>query len=433
MLTACVLRWVQVRLRTIRERLDATTLAAWRPPPGGIWIMTGPSHDGTVAGFFAACARGDLALLRSLLARDALLVEARDPDGMTGLHVAVRHPEAVRILLEHGADPSARDVGDNALPLHGAAGHGNLDSVRLLLEAGSDVQGIGDLHEMDTIGWATCFAEARRDVVELLVAHGARHHVFSAIATGDRELVRQVVVGDPAAMRRKLSRFEQEQSALHYVIAPADGIVGGLFRTGDHYETLAMLIELGADLEARDAKGRTPLMLAMLRGDERAMRMLHAAGAAVPSVDDLPGDVPGIGASIGSTSVMLSVPDVAATVAWYQAIGFELAGSHDDGERLDWASVTLGGAELMFTASGLPWQSEVRGVSLWFRTDRLDELYAMLKRRALEQARDLLAGDANGVPQVRITGDLYTAFYGQREFSIRDPNGVDVNFFQPLP
>jgi hypothetical protein len=72
-------------------------------------------------------------------------------------------------------------------------------------------------------------------------------------------------------------------------------------------------------------------------------------------------------------------------------------------------------------------------VSLWFRTDRLDELYAMLKRRALEQARDLLAGDANGVPQVRITGDLYTAFYGQREFSIRDPNGVDVNFFQPLP
>jgi catechol 2,3-dioxygenase-like lactoylglutathione lyase family enzyme len=286
---------------------------------------------------------------------------------------------------------------------------------------------------MDAIGWATCFAEARRDVVDLLVAHGARHHVFSAIAMGDRDLVRQVVAGDPAALRRRLSRFEQEQSALHYVIAPADGLVGGLFRTGDHYETLATLIELGADLEARDAKGRTPLAVAMLRGDERAMRILHEAGAAMPSFEDLPGDVPGIGASIGSTSVMLSVPDVEATVAWYRTIGFKLAGSHGDGERLDWASMTLGGAELMFTASSLPWQSEVRGVTLWFRTDRLDDLYAMMKRRALEQARDLLAGAPNGVPQVRITGDLYTAFYGQREFSIRDPNGVDVNFFQTLP
>ena len=51
---------------------------------------------------------------------------------------------------------------------------------------------------------------------------------------------------------------------MHYVIAPADGLVGGLFRTGDHYRTLEALIDLGADLEAGDAKGRTPLAVAML-------------------------------------------------------------------------------------------------------------------------------------------------------------------------
>jgi uncharacterized glyoxalase superfamily protein PhnB len=33
---------------------------------------------------------------------------------------------------------------------------------------------------------------------------------------------------------------------------------------------------------------------------------------------------------------------------------------------------------------------------------------------------------------VQFTGDLYTAFYGQREFSIRDPNGVVLNFYQPV-
>ena len=32
---------------------------------------------------------------------------------------------------------------------------------------------------------------------------------------------------------------------------------------------LALLIELGADVEADDDKGRTPLAVAMLRGDQR--------------------------------------------------------------------------------------------------------------------------------------------------------------------
>jgi ankyrin repeat protein len=41
---------------------------------------------------------------------------------------------------------------------------------------------------------------------------------------------------------------------------------------------LALLIELGADLEATDDKSRTPLAVAMLRGDREAMRILKAAG-----------------------------------------------------------------------------------------------------------------------------------------------------------
>ena len=83
--------------------------------------------------------------------------------GMTGLHQAVRHPDAVRLLLQYGADPNARDDGDNALPLHFAAGGGPIDSVRALLDGGSDVHGLGDAHRMDVIGWSTLFAEARRD------------------------------------------------------------------------------------------------------------------------------------------------------------------------------------------------------------------------------------------------------------------------------
>ncbi|MGH7505807.1 MAG: ankyrin repeat domain-containing protein, partial [Longimicrobiales bacterium] len=252
--------------------------ASWRALKGEVDRRTSSTADA----FFAACAAGDVVVLRDLLSHEPELVRARNEEGTTGLHLAVLHPDAVRLLLEHGADPNARDTGDNALPLHFAAGRGPVESVRALLEAGSDPTGAGDAHALDVIGWATCFDDARRDVVDLLVAHGARHHVFSAIALGDRELLHRVVAENAGALGRRLSRFEQEQTAVHYVITPPDGLAGGTFRTGEHYRTLEALIELGAEVDAVDAKGRTPLEVAMLRGDAEAMRLLHAGGAKPP-------------------------------------------------------------------------------------------------------------------------------------------------------
>jgi ankyrin repeat protein len=384
--------------------------------------------------FFAACAAGDVPALRDLLDREPRLVRERTPEGMTGLHLAVRSPDAVRLLLERGADPNAREASDNALPLHFAAGGGPLESVRALLDAGSDPQGAGDLHRMDVIGWATLFAEARRDVVDLLVERGARHHVFTAVALGDVDLLRRVVADDPDALARRLSRFEQEQTALHYLIAPADGLVGGTFRTGGHYRTLQTLIELGADLEARDAKGRTPLAVAMLRGDPEAMRILHAAGAREPEPREPPRrETPSsLAASIKRLTPMLAVPDLEATVAWYRAVGFELAESHGEDGKLDYACLTLGAAALMLVPSGVPWREPTARLSLWIYTDRLDDLYALLKERQLERSRAALAGTATDAPDMRFTLDLHTAFYGQREFGVRDPNGVELMFAQPV-
>jgi uncharacterized glyoxalase superfamily protein PhnB len=44
----------------------------------------------------------------------------------------------------------------------------------------------------------------------------------------------------------------------------------------------------------------------------------------------------------------------------------------------------------------------------------------------------MLAGETSDAPDVRFTLDLYTAFYGQREFGIRDPNGVELMFAQSI-
>ena len=401
--------------------------ASWRALKKEVDRRSNPALDA----FLAACETGDVAVIRELLQRDPGLLNDNSR-GKTGLHAALRHPDAVRFLLAQGADPNIRETGDNALPLHFAAGGAPLETVRALIEGGSDVHGFGDVHQLEVIGWATIWREPRRDVVALLVAHGARHHIFSAIALGDTNLIQQVAADNPHALGRRLSRFEGEQTALHYVIAPPDGLMGGTFRTGEHYPMLEVLVALGADLEARDGKGRTPMDIAMLRGDRKAMEILHRAGARQLEIAAAPMRKPSeFAASIGKLTPMLLVKDVEVTLNWYQSIGFEITGTHGEDGKIDWAEMRFGEALIMF----IPGQYGKRlttDVSLWLHTDRIDDLYASLKRIQLERSHRMLAGEESAVPELRFTADLYTAFYGQREFGIRDPNNIEIMFFQPL-
>ena len=52
-------------------------------------------------------------------------------------------------------------------------------------------------------------------------------------------------------------------------------------------------------------------------------------------------------------------------------------------------------------------------MSLWFYTDRVQDLYELFK--------------AQGVP---FDEDLYVPFYGGRQFSMRDINGLSLIFWQ---
>jgi ankyrin repeat protein/catechol 2,3-dioxygenase-like lactoylglutathione lyase family enzyme len=431
-------RLVELRERDARAKLADAQLAIARDYGFSSWRALKAEIDRrrapTLASFFSACRAGDLETLGDLLATEPGLVRERTAEGSTGLHLAVEHVGAVRLLLEHGADPNARDAGDNASPLHFAAGGGPVEVVRMLLDAGADVHGVGDAHELEVIGWATCFGPTiRGDVLALLLERGARHNIFSAIASQDTQAIRTLAEENPNALSRRLSRFENRQSPLHYVIAPPDGLVGGGFRTGVQYAMLDLLIELGADLEAEDDKGRTPLAIAMLKGDEEAMRRLTAAGARTPEPLGSAGtdtQIRAVAASVKRLDVMIPVPDVRATVDWYQSIGFVLEGEHELDTDAAWAGMSFGGCYVMFIPRGTA--ATRREVSLWLMTDRIDDLYQLFKQRQLDRARGILAGTGAATPQARFTSDLHDTFYGQREFSIVDLNGYELNFAQPV-
>ena len=95
---------------------------------------------------FEAAATGTMDRLRELLDGDPSLANAFAPDGFhpLGLAAFFRHGEAVRLLLERGADPApASRNGLAVTPLHSAvatnAGPRDLGIVRALLDAGAPV------------------------------------------------------------------------------------------------------------------------------------------------------------------------------------------------------------------------------------------------------------------------------------------------------
>ena len=102
---------------------------------------------------------------------------------------------------------------------------------------------------------------------------------------------------------------------------------------------------------------------------------------------------------------MIHVPDVRATVDWYQGIGFTVIDTYGDGgEGLSFAILSFGSSEVMFNSGGRPSTQHRREVDLYVYTDQVDDLHQRLKDR------------------VEVVKGLHDTFYGAREFIIRDLN-----------
>ena len=132
---------------------------------------------GVALDVFEAAAIGDDALLSAILEKDSSAANMVAGDGWTALHLAAAFgtPASVTTLLSRGSDVNA--VSENAQrnqPLHAVVALGrNRETIEILLVHGAnaDATQVG--------GYTPIFSAAaanRMDLAELLLAHGANPH-----------------------------------------------------------------------------------------------------------------------------------------------------------------------------------------------------------------------------------------------------------------
>lgn len=159
---------------------------------------------GAVLDLHAAATRGDVERLRELLSENAAQVNDYSRDGWTPLALAAffGHAQAVRLLLEHGADFTAksRNAMGN-LPIHAAAAGGKTEAVAALLAGGADVDAV------DERGWTPLALAAQngsQEIVALCLAYGADVHARAS--DGKTALDVAAAAGNVAIVERMRER-----------------------------------------------------------------------------------------------------------------------------------------------------------------------------------------------------------------------------------
>ena len=219
----------------IRSARSAAALQAIRKTPP---VVNGRGPGGSTPLMYAAL-YGNAALMAALIKAGAD-PNLRNHAGATALTWSLDDSEKVKLLVDAGADVNAASEFGRA-PLMLAAGQrGAARTIKLLLERGAEPT------------FAALTAAAFRgdlEVVRMLLAAGARDNgtaAAAALRANSRE-----TLGALAGVQRSAAT----PGALFSVLPPA---------TAGHPDAIRLALERGADVNARDPKSRTPLMLAAI-------------------------------------------------------------------------------------------------------------------------------------------------------------------------
>ena len=200
------------------------------------------TNEGTTC-LMLASNYGHTETVRYLVGLPEVDVHAANNHSWTPLHHAVKrnngsHPDVIQVLIDAGADIEAKS-GNGRSPLLLACEVGKLDALKILVEAGA----------------AVCATDSQGDTCLIL-----------ATSFGHTEIVRYLV-----GLKEVDVNYQgrNNDTALHNAVD--DGL----------RDVVEVLIDAGADIEAKDEQGCSPLLLACVLGKLDAVKMLVDAGAAV--------------------------------------------------------------------------------------------------------------------------------------------------------
>ena len=273
--------------------------------------------------FYAAIRANDLTKLQSMLASgaDPNVKDARG--GATPLmHAAsVGSVEAMKLLLDRGADPNIRSSAESTALMWSAT---DIKKVRLLVDRGADVNAVSSRGR--TALFLAAMSAPSAEIVRLLMARGADVKGVDALkmtalhaATwgNDTETIRLLVDAGLDVNAAHIAGFTplihtastRNLTAAKLLLAkganvnavagePAQKVKAGTIALGSFtplhmvapsgsFEFVKTLLDAGAKVNVQEARGLTPLMLAVAtdRQNLDVIRMLIAKGADVNAKD----------------------------------------------------------------------------------------------------------------------------------------------------
>jgi ankyrin repeat protein len=170
------------------------------------------------------------------------------------LNAASAHADVLRLLIEAGA--SKDDQNDKDLALAGAARSGKVDAVQMLLAYGADPNADLSRLTVETIGLGMSFGE-----------EGAASILIYAAESGNPEMVSEILRYRPLLEARDSKGRTAMFAAVEYRNSDEDGA---------RVECIRLLAGAGANVNARDDEGNTPLHETFLTDVEEELLKLGA-------------------------------------------------------------------------------------------------------------------------------------------------------------
>jgi ankyrin repeat protein len=244
--------------------------------------------SGAAVGVVETALLGDRSLLAQLLEVGAD-IESENTACMTPLMAAAAsgHNDCIRLLLDRGANLHRVNI-RHFSALTWAINYDRRETVPLLLEAGMDVNA-PDQHESEYLRGGTPIRHAIMhrlpEMTRLLIAHGATMDVRDV--RGQTPLHWAAMTCNPDVMRVLLDAGADVHAVGALQYTPLMRVVDHiLVKKESHLACVRLLIERGADVNARAEHGKTALMMATGRGHIEIMRLLLDAGSDIEAKDE---------------------------------------------------------------------------------------------------------------------------------------------------